>query len=612
MYIGDCFGWVTIKPPLMKSIRINAIKIRNFRSFGEEQNFNFPKSKFPTAIIGYNNSGKTNLINAIKYGLYESVREDTFEIKDFHNCDWNNPPYLELQFESKGVDNSFTDDISYTNTVQVNIENEGIASIIDACSVSRSSKKWYIKKKAPIYYVNFHRIKDEISTQKSSWGYLKSFLGNHIKKMVENDNIMKERKVNFKEALENATNEVLDGKDDQNQEQTQLRAFINLIQINYSNNLRNNACVIQFGFPNYEEIFLQMMFKIGLNGDRANLIPIDHFGDGFISMFVMAVIQSIAETNEEDKCLFLFEEPESFLHENHQEYFYSVVLMTLAQKGHQVIYSTHSHRMVNIFNTDSYIRIELEPFHNNWQTVKKYNGEKEFVPVLPILDGEEETEVPRIKIYTSYIRSIEPNLNKILFSKKVILVEGPNDLMTYSFVIKRKVFNIIDGRKDIREKKKFAETYLSFLNIAIIPHHGKGTAVLLTQLCKHIGLDYYVINDWDFETDFLTELQDGVDLENSEIWDQIISEENSRGETRSIATVKGMITTLRNILTSAVNSDKIHFNRPKLEGVIGYGSDDKNSIRIYTKLLSVGEIGENLMPKSLQTFLEFDDLIIND
>jgi predicted ATP-dependent endonuclease of OLD family len=49
-------------------------------------------------------------------------------------------------------------------------------------------------------------------------------------------------------------------------------------------------------------------------------------------MFVMAVIQAIAESETKDQCLFLFEEPESFLHENHQEYFYKMVLCKLAEK----------------------------------------------------------------------------------------------------------------------------------------------------------------------------------------------------------------------------------------------------------------------------------------
>jgi predicted ATP-dependent endonuclease of OLD family len=64
----------------------------------------------------------------------------------------------------------------------------------------------------------------------------------------------------------------------------------------------------------------------------------------------MSVIQAIAESNTDDKCLFLFEEPESFLHENHQEYFYKMVLCKLAE-NHQVIYTTHSDKMLDIFDT---------------------------------------------------------------------------------------------------------------------------------------------------------------------------------------------------------------------------------------------------------------------
>lgn len=82
-------------------------------------------------------------------------------------------------------------------------------------------------------------------------------------------------------------------------------------------------------------------------------------------MFVMAVIKAIAEFNVEDQCLFLFEEPESFLHENHQEYFYKTVLCGLSEKGNQVIYTTHSDRMVDIFDTQGLIRLDFYVI-NDW------------------------------------------------------------------------------------------------------------------------------------------------------------------------------------------------------------------------------------------------------
>lgn len=57
----------------------------------------------------------------------------------------------------------------------------------------------------------------------------------------------------------------------------------------------------------------------------------------------------------------------------------------------------------------------------------------------------------------------------MLFSKKVLLVEGPNDVMTYKEIIRRKVFELTGDCK-------YSETYLNFNNIAIIPHHGKISA----------------------------------------------------------------------------------------------------------------------------------------
>ena len=251
-------------------------------------------------------------------------------------------------------------------------------------------------------------IKKEIITQKTSWGNIRSFLGRHIQKLVDSDGRMQVKKSVFESEVSESTDKVL--------EESALSEFIEIIRKNYSTNLRNNDCKVDFGLPSYEDIFLKMMFKIGLNGNIDNLIPIDHFGDGFISMFVMAVIQSIAESNNEDKCLFLFEEPESFLHENHQEYFYKTVLCGLSEKGHQVIYTTHSDRMINPFDTRGLIRLEMD---DNNQSICKYNEIQNF----NVEQIDEETgEVITLSRYNEFIKTVEPNLNRLLFSRKVILV----------------------------------------------------------------------------------------------------------------------------------------------------------------------------------------------
>ena len=403
------------------------------------------------------------------------------------------------------------------------------------------------------------------------------------------------KKDNFKTEVRTATENIL--------KESSLMEFISKIKSNYKTNLRDNNCEIDFGLPDYEDIFLQMMFKIGLNNDKENLIPIDHFGDGYISMFVMAIIQAIAESETEDKCLFLFEEPESFLHANHQEYFYKIVLCGLAEKGHQVIYTTHSDKMVDLFDTEGLIRIEFN--ENTKQTDKRYNELSEFDPEVP-KNEETNKNLVTIEEYNNYIKIIEPNLNKILFSRKVLLVEGPNDLMVYNYIIEQKL-------KELGKDDSFSKTYLNFKNFAIIPHHGKITAIILIQLCQHLNLEYYVINDWDFTDDFiavLSKFDTEKEYKDSNFYKEEIKKIESfniKGESHSEQTKKSMVTTNWKLIKSAGN-DKIHFNIPKLENVVGYDSNDKNSLKIYSQIQNINEFKENIFPEKLNKFLELDKI----
>ncbi|MEY2364249.1 AAA family ATPase [Lysinibacillus capsici] len=590
----------------MSSIRINGISIENYRSFGESQVIIFPKEDYkkPIAIVGYNNAGKTNLLNAILYGITEKyVSKNTFTRDDFHNRNFNNIPNIYTGLDSSiefKVDGKFADLTGY-HFLQIDldgtvIEGAKIESYKDFEKNERNYHAFGASKYYKIFYINFHEIKKEISTKKTSWGNLNSFLAKHIKSIVDSDETMLNKKNIFKKELKVSTEEVLNN--------SKLIAFIEKIQSNYSKNLRDNNCNIDFGLPEYEDIFLEMMFKIGLNGDTDNLIPIEHFGDGYISMFVMAVIQAIAEDNSDDKCLFLFEEPESFLHENHQEYFYKVVLCGLAENGHQVIYTTHSHKMIDIFDTKGLIRLEFD--ENKKQTEVKYNNHNsDFSSAVTVPELENDQLVERVRDYNNYIKIIEPNLNKIIFSRKVLLVEGPNDLLVYKEVIRKKVFKITGDAK-------FADAYLSFNNIAIIPHHGKITALILIKLCKHLGLDFFVINDFDFSEDFISKLEFTTedDYKNSDFYQNDISNikaSNNKGEELSVKTKKGMVTTNWRLINES-RPNQIHFNIPKLEYVIGYNNNDKDSLGIWNTINKIETFGENLFPQKLIEFLEIDKI----
>lgn len=574
----------------MSHVRIQSISIENYRSFGDIQEFSFPNSDYrkPISIIGYNNAGKSNFLNALLYGIGEKfISAKTYELSDLHNLDFDNHIHIKTTIEAS--DFAPQNQWGHRQTlagqyhIYTSIENDELKSNCDPSFFGKG-------KHYNIFYINFHNIKEEISTQKTSWGNLKSFLAKHIQKLVDADNTMKAKKGNFETEVKDATDKVLDN--------SQLKQFIETIQRNYHQNLRNNSCFVDFGLPNYEDIFLKMMFKVGLNGNSDNLIPIDHFGDGFISMFVMAVIQAIAETNIDDRCLFLFEEPESFLHENHQEYFYKMVLCTLAEKGHQVIYTTHSDRMIDAFDTKGIIRLDTD---ENNQTIKAYNNIGNFVDPLLGLNPADFDEPINVARFNEYIKTVEPNLNRMLFSKKVILVEGPNDVLVYKEIIRKKVLEAIALRTDIINKNKFADTYLNFENISFVCHHGKATALYIVELCKHFQIDYFLVNDWDFDLADISiaQIRGFADL-NALQADPIY--------TGGDRTKKGMLTTNRNLIESTI-IDRIHFNVKKLEEVIGYTSDDKSSLKIWNHINNPGFIiTDDLFPENLALFVGINNL----
>jgi len=194
----------------MKYIRLKGIRIKNYRSFGEQQDFIFPNSDYkkPISIIGYNNSGKSNLLNAILYGLQVNfVGKDTFTINDFHNRDILNVPEFTLGVESsseKKFDGEKMASLDGYHRLKIFIDGSEVeGSKIESLKTLGSNQQgkedfnyqaFGATRYFNIFYINFHNIKEEISTQKTSWGNLKSFLGKHIQKIVDSDNIMNQKK----------------------------------------------------------------------------------------------------------------------------------------------------------------------------------------------------------------------------------------------------------------------------------------------------------------------------------------------------------------------------------------------------------------------------------
>jgi putative ATP-dependent endonuclease of the OLD family len=193
----------------MSSIRIKGISIENYRSFGERKNIVFPKEDYkkPIAIVGYNNAGKTNLLNAILYGITERyISKNTFTRDDFHNRNFNNVPNIITGIESSEelkVDGKYANLTGYhflnIDLDGTEIENAKIESFKDPEKQDKNWNAYGASKYYKIFYINFHEIKKEISTKKTSWGNLTSFLAKHIKSIVDSDKDMLKKKSTFKD-----------------------------------------------------------------------------------------------------------------------------------------------------------------------------------------------------------------------------------------------------------------------------------------------------------------------------------------------------------------------------------------------------------------------------
>ncbi len=194
----------------MSEIRINRIKIKNYRSFGEEQLFIFPDANYkkPIAIIGYNNSGKTNLMNCILYGIGNKfVQANTFEKNDLHNLSYDNNINIKIDIQGSpfGWDSYRNTEKTITGIYTLKTEMENGELKANMTPSMFGMNKYY-----NIFYINFHDIKNEINIKKTNWGNLASFLSKHIRKIVDNDTNMKSKKENYESEVKTATNKVLD------------------------------------------------------------------------------------------------------------------------------------------------------------------------------------------------------------------------------------------------------------------------------------------------------------------------------------------------------------------------------------------------------------------
>lgn len=558
-------------------MRIKRIKVKNFRSIDNEGiEIELPSNDLPFSIVGHNNSGKSNLISAILCAMgAKGNKEIDFDEHDFYMMDCTKDIFIEIEVEDPLKSSNAFNSITEMPIMRLTVKQEdGSFSknhyfhdkdgrpIYNTPAVKRSSTKtyteeekallnsvlksgseavWKWKSKIPVYFINSTSIHDQLKlTRYSLLGKVMEEVKNEFE---SEENILNESPVpshigkSRKEVYDNG----MDYLENYVLSTPKLDELIKNIEevIKKQLEIEKENFSLKFGFISANSFFDNLKFYLSDHKDKPKL-PIDQMGNGFISLFIVALFRAILKTDEVGGNIFIIEEPETFLHEHFQEYFYKILCQL--STNNQVIYTTHSKKFVNIFDPETIIKIKNIDFLKTEYIYKR-------TPSIGYQASEENPALSNPKDFAKYMKTLEPNLGNIIFASKVIIVEGPHDLLAYKTILGDKI-------------------NFGLKNIAIVAAWGKDSILTIIQICKRYEIPYYVIHDWDLDDE---SIDISITPKESKIYQSLTPEDKAQyTKNYKIALEAGI--------------ENVHTNKRNIEEVLDIDVSDKGTLSIFEKI----------------------------
>lgn len=254
----------------------------------------------------------------------------------------------------------------------------------------------------------------------------------------------------------------------------------NTIQRNLNQTFKNVSIDLEVPPPEIKTILstANIIANDGVKG------PIQNKGDGFKRAITFSILRSYVELShsegwqkdkeqfkQKDRFLFLFEEPELYLHPKAQNILFEALSKISA--NHQMIVSTHSPLFFSSDATKTFIKIK-----------KVDDGEKSYSKTLHI-DLTEISNKDKFQLI-----SFETS-NHAFFSDRVVLVEGDTELIVLPHISK-----IIDSRYDFKNN-----------SINLVKINGKGSFKRYKDFFKKFDLDIYFVADLDVLLDGFEKLE---------------------------------------------------------------------------------------------------------
>ncbi len=456
-------------------MKIKKITISGYRSINETLELELGNIN---ALVGANNVGKTNLLNAIWSVLGRDwVTVNNFDETDVYLHDPDRDIEIVVEFDQpyqysqyKGIDPIEIPKISFTYTRYKIGANAGQRRLEKKCLNKKNTPVNVLaekpKKGQQRKYQPLTTIPQEIQ-QSIPVIYIRSNRELRYQLPSSRNSLLGSLLEDINEDFSNPENKMLIADEDGNKKEvSRIDRFSQCINeaikslktnefIKLEKTIRDNA-LLQLGIDPEDdtqsinvffnpltslEFYKSLNLYIEENGFTVNAIDV---GGGFQNALVIAILKAFEE-RKKSGAIFLIEEPEMFLHPQMQRSLYKTIRKI--GEENQVIYTSHSPHFVTIPEYDEIIIVRK----NDSGTIKK----KSNLQTSPELENK-------------LTKELDPERNELFFAQRVLIVEGDTEKLSLPEYAKREDLDFdsvggtiieVGGKRNL---KAFADLLLSF------------------------------------------------------------------------------------------------------------------------------------------------------
>ena len=473
-------------------MRFDRIELTNFRSFGVDKTVVvFPDEKNLLALVGANNAGKSNLLDALRLVL-GGLRRFAPDPADFHQLDLSQEfridLYLREPLKRENIYRKVDEVHGFFFRVwradrggqrgQLKTEHycygaDGKTYVPPAAVGRRGSSDSDADAK-PIRYLpaSASRIVPQLGRvhylspnmyrafDTSGYGILAQLLDVYRDDFRSADNTYK---------LPGSAGEVITRAEAYDRFAVRLQDILRTkkladIETSLSENLQTvlgpNAAgaEVSIALPTAEELLAEIL-SLRVQDDAASpTLSVDRLGAGYRSLLRLAILRTYAELAEDTRpAAFLIEEPEAYLNP-HLRRFFGATLRLLAERGNDVVLTTHDPAFVSL------------PEYRTVLRMAKTDGRSVAYRCTDPLDFSYERIAQKLR---------RGGNAEVLFAAKAILCEGSDDVAA--------VRTLVEGVKIEPDS----------LNISIVDCGGRDTLPDYVRLLDALSIELLVVTDGD-------------------------------------------------------------------------------------------------------------------